>query len=245
MTLALLVAAGYLSGSIPFGLVLTRFFAGKDVRASGSGNIGATNVARVAGKKLGAVVLLLDALKGTAPVVAALWLLPGQPLAHGAVALAAFLGHVFPVWLKFAGGKGVATALGVLVVLVPWAALAGFVVWVTVLAIWVSSIGSLAGAVVARRLPRPPADRVPGLAAVLAVLMVFTTAATSSGSSSSARTGSESAVEGGPGAVHPDPKQSRACACRSPRAVEGARVPCTPTESSRGRVPFTREQSRA
>ncbi len=177
MIAALLLVAGYFSGSIPFGLLLTRAFANKDVRSEGSGNIGATNVARVAGKKVGALVLLLDALKGALPVVAARWLLPGEPLWHDAVGLAAFFGHVFPVWLKFKGGKGVATALGVLVVLLPWAALAGFVVWAAILAIFrVSSVGSLAGAVVAVAVGfvvhRP--IEYPAVAVVFLVLMLFT-----------------------------------------------------------------------
>lgn len=147
---ASLIAASYLSGSIPFGVLVTRSIRGVDVRTQGSGNIGATNVARVAGKKLGVLVLLLDALKGTLPVAAALWLLPSEPLVHVLVAAAAFLGHVFPVWLKFKGGKGVATALGVFVVLMPWAALAGFVVFAALFAILrVSSIGSLAGGLTA------------------------------------------------------------------------------------------------
>jgi glycerol-3-phosphate acyltransferase PlsY len=145
-----LVALGYLLGSIPFGVILTRAFAGKDVREGGSGNIGATNVARVAGKKLAAVVLLLDAAKGAAPVGLAVWLRPDAHLLHCAVAFAAFLGHVFPVFLTFKGGKGVATALGVLAVLLPTSALAGFVVWaLVVLTVRVSSVGSLLGAVAA------------------------------------------------------------------------------------------------
>lgn len=174
---ALLIAAGYLAGSVPFGLLLARAVAGKDVRTEGSGNIGATNVARVVGKKLGAVVLILDALKGALPVLAAQHLLPGQPLWHDAVGLAAFFGHVFPVWLKFKGGKGVATALGVLVVLLPWAALAGFAVWVTIFAIFrVSSVGSLAGALVAvvvGFLVHRPIEY-PAVAVVFLVLMLFT-----------------------------------------------------------------------
>lgn len=141
---------GYLAGSIPFGVLVTRWTRGVDVREQGSGNIGATNVARVAGKKLGVLVLVLDALKGTLPVVLALRFLPDSPLAHGAVGLAAFLGHCFPVWLKFHGGKGVATALGVLVVLVPWAALAGLAVYGLVLVTTrMSSLGSLAAGVAA------------------------------------------------------------------------------------------------
>ncbi len=144
-----LVVVAYFCGSVPFGLLLARRFAGVDVREAGSGNIGATNVARVVGKKLGAVVLLLDALKGAAPVRAARLLVEG-PWWHAAVALAAVLGHVFPVWLKFKGGKGVATAAGVLAVLLPWSALAGFLVWGGVmLVLRVSSVGSLLGAATA------------------------------------------------------------------------------------------------
>ncbi len=150
MHAAALLLLGYLAGSIPFGVLLTRWFRGVDVRQSGSGNIGATNVTRVAGKKLGAVVLLLDALKGALAVALAQWLLPEAPRMHAAVGLAAFLGHVYPVWLKLNGGKGVATALGVLGVLVPLAAIAGALVYAGLVAAWrVSSIGSLAGGVTA------------------------------------------------------------------------------------------------
>ena len=144
---AFLIALGYLSGSIPFGVVVTRAFVKKDLRALGSGNIGATNVARVAGRGWGALVLVLDALKGALPVVAALWAQPSTPWLHAAVGLAAFVGHVFPVWLGFKGGKGVATALGVLAVLLPVSAVAGFLVWAVVVAVTrVSSLGSLLGA---------------------------------------------------------------------------------------------------
>jgi glycerol-3-phosphate acyltransferase PlsY len=107
-------------------------------------------VARVAGKKLGILVLVLDALKGTFPVLLALQVMPESPRVHVAVALAAFLGHCYPVWLKFRGGKGVATALGVLIVLVPLAALAGAAVYALILVLTrVSSIGSLAAGVAA------------------------------------------------------------------------------------------------
>jgi glycerol-3-phosphate acyltransferase PlsY len=174
---AALVALGYLAGSIPFGVLLTKWFAGKDVRAGGSGNIGATNVARVAGKKIGAVVLLLDAAKGALPVMLAMRLQPQEYRVHAAVALAAFLGHVFPVWLKFKGGKGVATAAGVLAVLVPIAALAGFAVFVVLVAIFrVASIGSLAGAITALAvsffLGKP--IEYPLLGALLLVMMIYT-----------------------------------------------------------------------
>jgi glycerol-3-phosphate acyltransferase PlsY len=147
--LAALVLLGYLAGSIPFGVLVTRWVRGVDVRAEGSGNIGATNVARVAGKKLGVLVLVLDALKGALPVVLALRMMPDSPRVHVAVGFAAFLGHCFPVWLKFRGGKGVATALGVLLVLAPVAALAGAAMYGLVLVTTrVSSIGSLAAGVV-------------------------------------------------------------------------------------------------
>jgi glycerol-3-phosphate acyltransferase PlsY len=150
MTALLLIACGYLSGSVPFGVLVTQAFTHQDVRASGSGNIGATNVARVAGRGLGALVLLLDALKGALPVLAALHWAPLTPGLHAAVGLAAFLGHVFPVWLGFKGGKGVATALGVLMVLLPVSAAVGFVAWALVLAVTrVSSLGSLVGGTLA------------------------------------------------------------------------------------------------
>jgi len=143
------VILGYLSGSVPYGLLITKGFRGVDVRQAGSKNIGATNVARVAGKGFGVLVLLLDVAKGAIPVWVALQLLP-QPAWHAAVGLAAFLGHVFPVWLSMKGGKGVATALGVMLVLVPWAALVGFGTYAVLLALFrVSSIGSLAGGLAA------------------------------------------------------------------------------------------------
>jgi acyl phosphate:glycerol-3-phosphate acyltransferase len=149
MLAAVLVALGYLSGSIPYGVLITRRLKGVDVRKSGSGNIGATNVARVAGKSLGIAVLLLDAAKGALPVWLATFLMD-FPWIVASVGLAAFLGHVFPVWLRFRGGKGVATALGVLLVLQPWSALAGLAAYGLLFALFrVSSIGSLAGGILA------------------------------------------------------------------------------------------------
>ncbi len=148
----ILVAAGYLAGSIPFGLVTARLLLGVDVREVGSGNIGATNVARAGGKKLGVLVLVLDSLKASIPVYLTQRLMAGT--ANGdiwvmAVAIAAFAGHLYPVWLKFKGGKGVATGLGIFLVLAPLAALAGLATWVGVyLATRVSSVGSLAGTLV-------------------------------------------------------------------------------------------------
>lgn len=112
----LFALVGYALGSIPFGLLLTRFAGLGDIRSVGSGNIGATNVLRTGRKGLAALTLVLDALKGTAAVLAGSWIGSAYGLAvEGALVagLAAFLGHIFPVWLGFRGGKGVATYIGV------------------------------------------------------------------------------------------------------------------------------------
>jgi acyl phosphate:glycerol-3-phosphate acyltransferase len=118
---------GYLFGSIPFGLILTKLAGTQDLRAIGSGNIGATNVLRTGRKGLAAATLLLDMLKGTAAVMIAGYY--GGPNAAMLAALGAFLGHLFPVWLKFKGGKGVAVYIGVLIGLFWPAALVFCVVW--------------------------------------------------------------------------------------------------------------------
>jgi glycerol-3-phosphate acyltransferase PlsY len=148
----ILVVAGYFCGSIPFGLVTARLFLGVDVRQVGSGNIGATNAARAGGKWLGALVLLLDSLKAVVPVLLTQrWLGSGPRGDYWVmgVSVAAFAGHLFPVWIGFKGGKGVATGLGIFLVLAPWAALAGLATWVGVyLATRISSVGSLAGSLV-------------------------------------------------------------------------------------------------
>lgn len=138
---------GYLLGSVPFGLLVTRAAGLGDVRNIGSGNIGATNVLRTGNKGLAAVTLLLDMLKGTVAVlVAARWgLEPGI-----AAGLAAFLGHLFPVWLGFKGGKGVATYLGVLIAFAWKAALVFAVAWLAVaFATRYSSLSALVAAVAA------------------------------------------------------------------------------------------------
>jgi acyl phosphate:glycerol-3-phosphate acyltransferase len=125
------LALGYLLGSIPFGLVLTRFAGTEDIRGIGSGNIGATNVLRTGRKGLAAATLLGDALKGTAAVlIAARWGAPAGMLAG----FAAFLGHLFPVWLGFKGGKGVATFIGVLLAVWWKGALIFAAVWLAVAA---------------------------------------------------------------------------------------------------------------
>ena len=114
MEIILVVSFSYLSGSIPFCLILTNFFGGQDVRKIGSGNIGATNVLRTGNKYLAATTLILDILKGYIPVIITQ---QNFPELIQLSCLLAFLGHVFPVWLKFKGGKGVATYLGVLLAL--------------------------------------------------------------------------------------------------------------------------------
>jgi glycerol-3-phosphate acyltransferase PlsY len=135
----LTLAIAYLLGSIPFGYLLVRIFRKEDIRASGSGNIGATNVARSGAKGLGILTLLLDLLKAFAAVKIAQHLAPGTPgypsdLAVAA-GIAAVLGHVFSIWLGFKGGKGVASALGVFLALAPLAALSSLGVFIVVFAI--------------------------------------------------------------------------------------------------------------
>lgn len=147
----LLVALGYLAGSIPFGYLLGKLVLGVDVRTVGSGNIGGTNVARV-NRNVGILVVVLDALKAVIPILLARLLLRGAAAAETwvvAVAVAAFAGHLFPVWLRFRGGKGVATAVGIFLVLAPWAAVAGIVTYAVAYgATRISSVGSLSGTAV-------------------------------------------------------------------------------------------------
>ena len=160
MILFATVAAGYLLGSIPFGLILGRV-AGVDVREHGSKNIGATNVGRVCGMKWGVAVLVLDALKGY-PAAA----LPGLFLADGAAwatvvgGVAAVLGHSFPAWLRFRGGKGVATGAGMMAAALPVPLLAGLAAFVVVVLVFrYISLGSMiAAAVVAALAPLLASD---------------------------------------------------------------------------------------
>ena len=149
MTTYLLIAAGYLLGSIPFGVILTRLFGAGDLRQIGSGNIGATNVLRTGRKGLAAATLILDGAKGAVAVLLARHFMPdlGDQGAMMAGA-AAMIGHCYPVWLKFRGGKGVATLLGLALA---WPIGVVFaVVWIgAVVLLRISSLGGMLGAVAA------------------------------------------------------------------------------------------------
>jgi len=143
--LLLALALGYLLGSIPFGLVLTRLAGKGDVRDIGSGNIGATNVLRTGSKPLAAATLILDCLKATAAILLATRLFGGGTA--GAAATGAMIGHLYPVWLKFRGGKGVATFLGVLIPMLPVAAAIYAAVWILLLlTLRISSVAGMAAA---------------------------------------------------------------------------------------------------
>lgn len=136
---------GYLLGSIPFGLLLTRLAGKGDIRSVGSGNIGATNVLRAGGKKLAAATLILDALKATAAVVIVRLLWPGSEIF---AATGALLGHLYPVWLRFRGGKGVATFLGILIGLSWPVALVYAGIWVgALLLVRISSVAGMLAAI--------------------------------------------------------------------------------------------------
>jgi acyl phosphate:glycerol-3-phosphate acyltransferase len=148
--LPLCLLLGYALGSIPFGLVLTRAAGLGDVRRIGSGNIGATNVLRTGRKGLAAATLVLDAAKGAAAVLCAAWLWPDQPAFPGIAAIGAFLGHLFPVWLRFKGGKGLATAGGIIAILHWPSALIAAAVWLAAVALTrISSVGGMIAAIAA------------------------------------------------------------------------------------------------
>ena len=143
--LLLAFALGYLFGSIPFGLVLTRFAGKGDLRDIGSGNIGATNVLRTGSKPLAAATLILDCLKATAAILVARAIWPDSDISAAAGAL---IGHLYPVWLKFRGGKGVATLLGVLIALSWQAAVVFAIAWVGLfLLLRYSSVGGIGAAI--------------------------------------------------------------------------------------------------
>jgi|SRR6185312_1687529 len=139
LAISLLVLASYLLGSIPVGYLLVRLFRNQDIRSVGSGNIGATNVLRSGGKGLGAATFALDVIKGAAAVALAAWIAPRfvtvlHPREVEAIAaVVAVLGHMFPVWLRFRGGKGVATGFGVFLIAAPWAALSSIALFFIVL----------------------------------------------------------------------------------------------------------------
>ncbi|HKC85724.1 MAG TPA: glycerol-3-phosphate 1-O-acyltransferase PlsY [Blastocatellia bacterium] len=146
-TFALILA--YLFGSIPFGFLIVKLTSGADIRETGSGGTGATNVSRKAGKVAGVVTLALDAMKGASAVLVARWLTDeaGTSWIIAAAAVLAVVGHCFPVWLKFKAGKGVATGLGVFMAITPWAVLAALAVFIVV--VWRTryvSLGSIIGA---------------------------------------------------------------------------------------------------
>ena len=166
LLIALLI--GYVLGSIPFGLVLTRLAGKGDVRAIGSGNIGATNVLRTGSKGLAAATLVLDALKGTAAVLIARELF-GEP-ADTFAAAGALIGHMYPVWLKFRGGKGVATYLGILIALMPIGASIFAITWLgLLLTIRISSVAGMAAA-----LSAPVAAAILGRQDMFPMLLGFT-----------------------------------------------------------------------
>jgi len=160
---AVAVALGYLLGAIPFGYLLVKRRLGEDVRGAGSGSTGATNVARTAGPALGAATLALDVGKGYAAVALAAWLTGNAPLWMAAAGFAAIVGHSFPVFLGFRGGKSVATGVGVFLFFTPLAVAAALGVWVLALLIWryVSLASILAAAaypVLAYALAQPPLE---------------------------------------------------------------------------------------
>jgi len=147
LLLVAILFAAYFLGSIPFGVMVTKLFGGGDVRKTGSGNIGATNVARAAGPLAGILTLILDVGKGAAAVWLAAWLANQSALGMMLAGLAALIGHCFPVWLNFRGGKGVATAAGAFLVLCPAALLGAVIVFVLVVAFWrYISLGSISAA---------------------------------------------------------------------------------------------------
>ncbi|MBA3712266.1 MAG: glycerol-3-phosphate 1-O-acyltransferase PlsY [Pyrinomonadaceae bacterium] len=150
----LVVAAAYLLGSVPFGYLIVRLSGGGDVREGGSGGTGATNVTRRAGKAAGIVTLMLDAIKGVAAVVLARWLLAvdfGINWWVAAAALAAIIGHIFPVWLGFRGGKGVATGLGIYLSLSPLAVALAAALFVII--VWATRYVSLGSVTAAAAMP--------------------------------------------------------------------------------------------
>jgi glycerol-3-phosphate acyltransferase PlsY len=148
MPSVLVIVASYLVGSIPFSFLVARAFGVEDVRRVGSGNVGATNVLRSAGRRAGGLALLLDAAKGVVASLTAVTLAPDQELIWALAAVAAVVGHMYPVWLRFQGGKGVATGFGAFAPLAPVAALGATVLFLLTLgATRFVSLSSIVGAV--------------------------------------------------------------------------------------------------
>jgi len=171
----LLVVAAYLLGSIPFGYLIVRGKSGADIRETGSGGTGATNVSRRAGKAAGVLTLLLDAAKGCVAVLIARAVV-GNDWVIAAAAIAALVGHIFPVWLGFRGGKGVATGVGIFLVLAPIALLCAGVVFVAIVVFTrFVSLGSLTAAVLIPVLVWVQSDSQPLLVAAVAgaALIIF------------------------------------------------------------------------
>lgn len=178
------IGMGYILGSIPFGYLLVKAFHGHDVRTTGSGNIGATNVARKF-PGLGVATLALDAAKGLGPVLLISRVFPSHPELPFVTAFAAVAGHIFPVWLKFRGGKGVATGLGSFALLTPKSILVAFVVFVLVLAIFrfvalgsiVASASLALAAFLLHEAPRPVGILMVSAAALLIIVRHHTNVA--------------------------------------------------------------------
>jgi acyl phosphate:glycerol-3-phosphate acyltransferase len=172
MSTILAAVVGYVLGSIPFGLLLTRIAGHRDIREIGSGSIGATNVLRTGSKRLAALTLIFDVLKGSAAVLVGATWSEEAALAGGA---AVIVGHIFPVWLGFRGGKGVATAFGVLIVIAWPVALGAALLWLaTALVFRFSSLAALVAAVAAAAAAGFAVDRPRGaLIALIAILVVL------------------------------------------------------------------------
>ena len=169
------IIAAYLLGSIPFALLMARWWGATDLRRAGSGNLGAANVMRTAGVRAGVVVVLLDMLKGAASVILA-ERLSANASAPALAGLAAVVGHIYPIWLRFRGGKGVATACGVFAILTPIAVPPALAIFVA--AVWCTkyiSLGSVLASIALPPLAYAAGAQVPAVAAAVAasVIIVF------------------------------------------------------------------------
>tara|TARA_B100000959_G_scaffold284645_1_gene356879 strand:+ start:1159 stop:1740 length:582 start_codon:yes stop_codon:yes gene_type:complete len=146
LQIILILTLAYLLGSIPFSLIIARLLKGIDIRNHGSGNIGATNVLRTVGKREAALALIADILKGALPVLLAVFILEGVWIT--ATAVLVVLGHVFPIFASFKGGKGVATSLGALIVIIPEGVIISLILWFLVLAVFrYASLASILAAI--------------------------------------------------------------------------------------------------